>query len=169
MAQLDYILQNFVVSIDGYGKAGTGETCKLPAIEKNVEAYRGGGMVAPRKHALGYKELTFSCDLTSVDPQVIGQSALLTRKGVGFSVMGYLDGDDNASHTVYVAMRGEAVKNDFGSWEAGKKSKMSVEFALDAVAMTIDGTTIFDIDIQNGVNAFSGTDVGAIVRAAIGG
>ncbi len=166
--QLDYILQNFVLSIDGYGKAGTGETCKPPKITKNVETYRGGGMVAPRQHALGYKEFEFSAELTSIDPQVIGQSGLLVSKGVSFSVMAYLDGDNNASHTAYVYMRGEVVENDFGSWEAGKKSKMSIKVALAACSMTIDGTQIFDVDVENGVNVFQGQDVAAIIRTAIG-
>lgn len=168
MAQLDYILQQFIFSIDGFGKAGTGETCKLPKITKAVETYRGGGMVAPRQHALGYKELEFECELTSVDPQVIGQSGLLVSKGLPFSVMGYLDGDNNASHTVYAYMRGEVIENDFGTWEAGKKSKMTIKCALAAASLTIDGTTIFDIDIENGVNTFNGTDVAAMVSAAIG-
>ena len=135
--QLDYILQQFVLSIDGYGKAGTGESCQLPKIRKHLEKYRGGGMVAPRQHALGYEELEFSAKLSAVDPQVIGQSGLLIAKGLGVSVMGYLDGDANASHTVYVYMRGEVVENDFGDWEAGKKSMLSIKMALDAVSMKL--------------------------------
>ncbi len=166
--QLDYILQQFVLNIDGVGKAGTGETCKPPKITKAVETYRGGGMIAPRQHALGYKEFEFDCELTSIDPQVIGQSGMLVSKDLSFSVMAYLDGDNNASHTCYVYMRGEVIENDFGSWEAGKKTKMSLKIALAACSMTIDGTEVFSIDIQNGVNRFNGRDVAAIISAAIG-
>jgi P2 family phage contractile tail tube protein len=166
--QLDYILQQFIVSIDGYGKAGTGEQCTLPKIRKQVEKYRGGGMIAPRQHALGYQEFEFEVTLSSVDPQVIGQSGLLISKAISFSVMGYLDGDNNASHTVYIYMRGEVIENDFGQWEAGKKATLKIKVALDACSMTIDGDEIFSIDIMNGVNQFNGTDVGALVAAAIG-
>ena len=52
-AQLDYILQSFSLNIDGYGMAGSGEKCTLPKIKKHMEKFRGGGMVAPRQHALG--------------------------------------------------------------------------------------------------------------------
>ncbi len=166
--QLDFILQQAIVSIDGFGKAGTAETCTLPKIKKHLEKYRGGGMVAPRQHALGYEELEFGCELSAVDPQVIGQSGLLVSKGVPFSVMAYLDGDNGAAHTAYVYMRGEVVENDFGKWEAGKKATMSIKVALLACSMTIDGAVIFDIDIENGVNVFNGTDVAALVSAAIG-
>lgn len=166
--QLDYILQQFIVSIDGYGKAGTGEQCTLPKISKKTEEYRGGGMIAPRQHTLGYQKFEFECSLTSVDPQVIGQSGLFVSKAVSFSVMGYLDGDNNASHTAYVYMRGEVIENDFGQWEAGKKTTLKIKVALDACSMTIDGTEIFDIDIMNGVNDFGGTDVASLVSAAIG-
>lgn len=167
--QLDYILQQFVVSIDGFGKAGTGESCTLPKIRKKTESYRGGGMVAPRQHALGYEAFEFDVELSAVDPQVIGQSGLLVSKDVSFSVMGYLDGDNNASHTAYVYMRGEVVEHDFGKWQAGSKATMSLKVALAACSMTIDGTQIFDIDVTNGVNTFAGRDVAAIVRTAIGG
>jgi len=166
--QLDYILQNFSISIDGVGKAGSGEKCKLPKIKKHIEKYRGGGMVAPRQYALGYDEFEFECTLTAIDPQVIAQSGLLVSKGVSFSVRAYLDGDNNTTHSFYLYMRGEAIENDFGEWEAGKKATMTVKIALDACNLTVDGAPIFDIDIENGVNTFNGTDVAAMINAAIG-
>lgn len=165
--QLDYILQQFVVSIDGFGKAGSGEKCMLPKIKKKMESYRGGGMIAPRRHALGYDEFTFECDLTAVDPQVIKQSGMLTAKSVTFSVKAFLDGDQNATHSLYMYMRGEVEENDFGSWEAGKKTTMKVKVALTALNLTIDGASIFDLDIEAGTNSFGGTDIAALIAAAI--
>jgi P2 family phage contractile tail tube protein len=167
-AQLDYILQSFSLNIDGYGQAGSGEKCTLPKIKKHIEKYRGGGMIAPRHHALGYDEFEFECDLTSVNPQVIGQSGLLVSKGVAFSVRAFLDGDQNATHSLYMYMRGEVIENDFGAWEAGKKTTMKVKFGLDALNLTVDGAPIFDIDIENGVNTWNGKDVAALISAAIG-
>ncbi|MGD0642501.1 MAG: phage major tail tube protein [Roseiarcus sp.] len=167
-AQLDYILQSFTLAIAGYGMAGSGEKFKAPKIKKHMEKYRGGGMVAPRQHALGYDEFEAECELSAINPQVISQSGFLVSKGVSFSVRGFLDGDQNATHSLYLYMRGEVIENDFGEWEAGKKATMKLKFALDALNLTIDGASIFDIDIENGVNTWNGTDVAALITAAIG-
>jgi P2 family phage contractile tail tube protein len=167
-AQLDYILQAFSLNIDGFGMAGAGEKCTLPKIKKHMEKYRGGGMVAPRQHALGYDEFEFECELSAVNPQVIGQSAFLVAKGVSFSVRAFLDGDQNSTHSLYLYMRGEVMENDFGAWEAGKKATMKIKVALDALNLTIDGASIFDIDIENGVDTWNGTSVAALISAAIG-
>ena len=168
MSQLDHILQRFVVSVDGFGKAGSGEKCSLPKIKKKMESYRGGGMIASRKYALGYEEFSFELELSAVDPQVIKQSAFLIKKDVGFSVRGFLDGDGNAKHTVYLAMRGEVEENDFGSWEAGKKTVMKVKVALQSCKMVMDGETLFDIDVANDALNFAETDIGAVITAALG-
>ena len=167
-AQLDFILQSFSLNIDGYGQGGSGEKFSAPKIKKHMEKYRGGGMIAPRAHALGYEEFECEFDLTSINPQVIKQSAFLTRKGVPFSVRGFLDGDQNATHSLYLYMRGEVSENDFGAWEAGKKTTMKVKVALDALNLTIDGEKIFDIDIEAGVDTWDGADVAEIVASAIG-
>jgi len=166
--QLDFILQNFTISINGFGQGGAGEKCSLPKIKKHLEKYRGGGMIAPRQHALGYDEFEFSCSLSSINPQVIAQSGLLVVKGVPFSVRSFLDGDNGTTHSLYLYMRGECVEQDFGEWEAGKKAMMKLKFALDALTLTIDSATVFEIDIEAGVNTFNGTDIAALVAAAIG-
>ncbi|MGD0564557.1 MAG: phage major tail tube protein [Roseiarcus sp.] len=166
--QLDFILQSFSINIDGFGMAGSGEKCTLPKIKKHMEKYRGGGMVAPRQHALGYDEFEFECSLSAVNPQVIAQSAFLVSTGVAFSVRAFLDGDNNTTHSLYMYMRGEVIENDFGEWEAGKKAMMKIKIALDALNLTIDGASIFDIDIENGVDTWNGTDVAAMISGAIG-
>jgi uncharacterized protein len=166
--QLDYILQNFSLSINGYGQAGAGEKVRLPKIKKHLEKYRGGGMIAPRQHALGYEEFEFEADLSSVNPQVISQSGLLVSTDIPFSVRALLDGDGGASHTLYLNMSGECVEQDFGEWEAGKKAMLKVKFALNSLKLIIDGATIFDIDIQNQVDTFGSSDIGSIISAAIG-
>jgi hypothetical protein len=167
-AQLDYILQSFSLNIDGFGMAGSGEKLTLPKIKKHMEKYRGGGMVAPRQHALGYDEFEFEFELSAINPQVISQSGFLIKKGVAFSVRAFLDGDQNSTHSLYMYMRGEVMENDFGAWEAGKKATMKGKAALDALNLTVDGASIFDIDIENGVNTWNGTDVAAMIIDAIG-
>ncbi|MBU3890099.1 phage major tail tube protein [Methylosinus sp. KRF6] len=167
--QLDYILQAFTVFADGYGKAGSGEKCNLPKIKKKTEEHRGGGMLAPRRIALGFEAFDFEADLASFDPQVLALVGLYTgAKGVAFGVRGYLDGDQNSEHTAILQMRGEVIECDPGAWEAGKKAMLKFKTALDALKLTIDGSVIWDIDIENGVYSVGGNDPYARVRAALG-
>lgn len=167
--QLDYILQAFTVFADGYGKAGSGEKCNLPKVKKKTEEFRGGGMLAPRRVSLGYEAFEFEADLSAFDPQVLALAGLYTgAKGVGFSVRGYLDGDQNSEHTAICQMRGEVIECDAGSWEAGKKAMLKFRTALDMVKLTMDGVVIWEIDIESGVYSVGGSDPYARVRAALG-
>jgi uncharacterized protein len=169
MAQLDFILQSFSVYVDGFGHAGDGEECKPPVLKKKLESFRGGGMLADRKVALGFEAFTFSAKFSSSDPQLLSKGGLYVgNKSFGFSIRGYMDGDQNASHTSLIQMRGEVTKLDPGGWQAGKKAMLDFEAELLAVRWTIDAATVWDIDIENGLYAVGGTDPYAAVRAALG-
>lgn len=169
MAQLDLILQAFTVYVDGFGKAGSGEKCQLPKWKKKTEDFRGGGMLAARKVALGYEAFEFEFELSAFDPQVLEQSQLFLKKGVPFSVRAYLDGDQDKQHTAIVQMRGECTENDPGTWEPGKKAMLKAKAALDAVKLTIDDKVIYDIDIQADKYNGAGGDLTARIRSALGG
>ena len=98
--QLDYIVQQFSININGYGHAGDGEMCSLPKIKKKMEEFQGGGMLFPRKRAVGYQALDFSCDLSSFDPTVLGTCGLYgANQNLVFSVAGFI------SRSVRIASR----------------------------------------------------------------
>lgn len=169
MAQLDYILQAFSIYIEGFGHAGDGEECKPPVLKKKTEKFRGGGMLAEREIALGYEAFMFSAKFCSSDPQLLTKGGLFVgNKNFAFSVRAYMDGDNNAQHTSIIQMRGEVTKLDPGTWQAGKKAMLDFETYLNAVKWTIDGTVVWDIDIENYIFAVGGTDPNLAVRAALG-
>lgn len=168
MAQLDYILQAFTLFVDGFGKAGSGEECTLPKLKKKREEFRGGGMLAARKVALGYEAFEFDFNLNAFDPQVLTKGGLFTSKDLAFSVRGYMDGDGNAEHTVICQMRGEVNETDAGKWQAGKKAMLAGKADLVAVKLTIDGAVIWDIDVSTGVYNVGGSDPYSRVRQALG-
>ncbi len=169
MAQLDYVLQAFTSYVDGFGKAGSGEECSIPKLKKKVEDFRGGGMLAARKVALGYEAMEHDVSLSAFDPQVLSKGGLyLGNKSFSYSVRGYLDGDGNAEHTAICQMRGEVIELDPGAWQPGKKAVLKYKCALAAVKLTIDSAVVWDIDIENGVYAVGGSDPYARVRAALG-
>ena len=167
-AQLDYVLQAFTIYIDGYGKAGSGEKCKLPPLKKKTEDFRGGGMLAARKVALGYEAPELELEFSSFDPQILAQSQLFTRMGVPLSIRSYLNGDQDREYTVIIQARGECMEIDAGTWEPGKKALLKAKFALDAYKLVIADKIIFDMDIQAGKYDGVNGDVGAKIRGALG-
>lgn len=168
-AQLDYVLQQFTFFVDGFGKAGTGETCELPKLKKLVEKFRGGGMRGTREVALGYDVMDFKGGLSAFDPQVLGKGGLDIDRSLAFSVRGYLTGDRGSTHTAVAQLRGEVKELDPGKWEPGKKAMLGFTTTVDAYRLVIDGTEVWDIDIENDVyTARGGVDFEAAVRNALG-
>ena len=169
MAQIDYVMQAFTVYVDGFGKAGSGEKAALPKLKKKMEKFRGGGMLAEREVAMGYEMFEHSCSLSAFDPQVLKKGGHFSgNKDFAYSLRGYLDGDQNAQHTLICQMRGEIKELDMGEWEGGKKAMLKYTCALVAVKLQIDSVTLWDIDIENGVYAVNGTDPYRAIGAALG-
>jgi len=154
MATLAYIMQAFILTTNGYGQAGAGEKCKTPKIEKVTQEYRGGGMLAGRKVALGYKPFEFDCDLTSYDPQVLGLCGY-SQRGVSYAVNAYFDGDANQKVSSSLQMIGEMTTTDAGEWEAGKKSVVKCHIDLTALRLMIGSIVVYDIDLLAGKLIFA--------------
>ncbi len=166
--QLDYIIQQFSITLQGGVHAGDGESCSLPKIEKMMEKFQGGGMLFPRQRGLGYKEMIFESEFSSFDPKILALGGLYVgNQDLTFSVAGFMDGDANAQHTVNCQMTGEVMSLDPGKWESGKKAKLSFKAALSAVTLNIDNALAFQLDAQNAVYNFGGTDIYAAVKAAL--
>lgn len=169
MAQIDFVLQAFTVFVDGFGKAGSGEECTIPKLAKKTEEFRGGGMLGSRKVGMGYEAMELGYSLSAFDPQVLSKGGLYVgNRAFAHSVRGYLDGDGNASHTAILQTRGEVIELDPGTWQAGKKAMLKTKVALAAMKLTIDGSVVWDIDVENGSYAVGGSDPYAAVRAALG-
>jgi P2 family phage contractile tail tube protein len=167
MASFDYVLQAMNSYVDGVGKLGSTEKCSTPKIEKVLEKFRGGGMLGTRQIALGYKEFEWEVDFNSYDPQIIRQCGLFSKKSITLSNTAALDGDGGAEHAANLICRGQFMSVDPGSWEGGKKATLKVKAALDALKLTIDNVTIYDIDVQADKYIIGGVDEYAWIRNAL--
>jgi len=158
MANFDYILQAMNSYVDGVGKLGATEKCATPKIEKVMEKFRGGGMLGTRQIAMGYKEFEWEVTFNAYDPQVIRQCGLFSKKAITLSNTAALDGDAGAKHAASLTCRGQFFQVDPGDWESGKKAMLKVRAALDALKLVVDGTTIYDIDLQADKYIIDGVD-----------
>ncbi len=167
--QLDYTLQAYSVAVAGTVFAGASKKTTLPKLKKKTEEHRGGGMLMPRKIALGYESMDWDGDFVATDPNLLNQCGLyLGNRNLTFSVRGYMDGDNNAQHTAIIQMTGEVTELDQGDWEPGKMATVKMKVALSALTYTIDGNLVWQLDAQNGVYNVGGTDMYAAVAAALG-
>jgi hypothetical protein len=134
-----------------------------------MEKFRGGGMRGTREVAMGYDLMNFKGTLSAFDPQVMGKGGLDIDKGLGFSVRGYLTGDQGSQHTAVAQIRGEVSELDAGTWEAGKKAMLAFTTSVDFYRLQIDGTEVWNIDIENGVyTARGGVDFQTALNTALG-
>jgi uncharacterized protein len=167
--QLDYTVQAFSVTLSGVMCAGAADKCTLPKVKKKMEGHRGGGMLMERKISVGYEAMEFGTSLIAADPKLLSQGGLyLGNRDLVFSVRGYMDGDGNAQHTAICQMAGEVTDLDMGDWTPGKLAKVEFKTSLYAVALQIDGNTIWQLDAKNGIYNVGGTDFYAAVKTALG-
>ncbi|MGO8738640.1 phage major tail tube protein [Rhodoblastus sp.] len=167
MSSLDYILVAMNSYVDGVGKLGSTERASTPKIKKVMEKFRGGGMLGTRMIPMGYESFEWEVDYSSYDPQVIQQVGLFSGMAIRLSNTASMIGDNGAKHSANLICRGQFTDLDPGSWEGGKKAMIKVRAALDALKLTIDNVTIYDIDVAAEKYIVNGVDEYAAIRAAL--
>ena len=167
-ATFDYVLRQCSVFCNGVGKAGTSEEFTLPKIEKKKDTKQSGGLIGERNVFFGYKPFVLKVKLNSFDPDVTRLAGVQTGAEVPFSARGYLVGDLGKKHTAVWTGSGEVGDVSYDAWVAGKWVFMTFEVSLSAMALSMDGKEVYNIDIPNMIDSWGGTDQAAAARTAIG-
>ncbi len=166
MSQLDYIVQQINVVVDGFGKIGSVEKMQMPKPKKLHEDFRNGGMLAKQRHAMGYDVIEFEFELTAFDPQVLTKIGFFSKQ-VPTAFLGALDGSRNQQHASRLVTTAEYFEIDPGTWEPGKKAMLKCKGATKKAKLIIDGAELYDIDIENDVYVVGGVDEYAWIRQAL--
>ncbi len=155
---LSNIMRNFVVWLDGEGKLGSGDTCKIPELRLRLEEYRGGGMDIPLEVELGMEKLESEFTLNGVDPQIFKLFGLAPGVNKAYTIRGHLAGEDGATRAVVVNMRARIKSIVADTWEAGAKTRMTVGLAVDYMKMKHAADVLLEVDPTNGVRVINGVD-----------
>lgn len=165
---LTNIMRNFVIWLDGEGKLGSGDTCKLPDITLKMEEFRGGGMDMPVEVDLGMEKLESEFTLNGFDPQVFKLFGLAPGVNKAYTIRGHLASEDGNSRAMVANMRARIKKITSDNFEAGNKVRTTVSLAVDYYKLKHGGDTLLELDPMNGVRIINGVDQLLIQRNNLG-
>ncbi len=163
-------LSNFNVFIEGYSMAGIAEEITLPALDRTMEEYRGGGMLGPVSLDMGLEALSLTFTLAEFNEVVLASWGVTNASGVGVRFLGAAQADngDSVVDAIEISARGRWQKVDGGTVKTGEAAKMEVQMALTYFKYTLNGIDLIEIDLMNAREIVNGEDRTAAVRAAIG-
>lgn len=155
------IFRDFNILIDGIGNVGVSKSVELPKIEY-LTVERDGAMameeVVPLIKALSAKIVLneFNSEAFSAANKVFGTGTTIFCKG------STVQGDTKAA--VLATLKGKVKMVETPFPDRGKEVEMTLEIAVSAYSLEIDGVKKIDIDLENMICAIDGVDIYAELR-----
>lgn len=168
MAQLQNIMRDFTLFIDGVLYSGDVETVTTPKLTYKTEEYRGGGMDVTVDIPLGMEKIELEFDLTSHDPGAYGVFGLVQGSTAIFKVMGHLISHGGGETGAEIDCTGFIREIAPGEWRPGGKTATKFMVNCDYYKHTIGGVPILEIDALNKVFMVNGVDRNANARQYLG-
>ena len=160
-------LKNYVAFVDGHGYAGLVKELTLPKLTLKTEEYRAGGMDIPVEIEMGMEKLEADMTLAQYDKNIIGLWGKTSREPVSMTVRG-AQSDGNSTEAVVINLRGIFRELDQGAWKVGEESTMKVSVAVSYYKLSLDGSTLVEIDAENMRRIINGVDQLEGQRRALG-
>lgn len=165
---LPRILRNFSLYVDGIGYAGRVTEATPPSLAIQTEDFRGGGMDAPAQIDMGMDPLELSFTLAEYHPRILRQFGLLNQNAVQVALRGAMMANGEAARPIVINGTGHFREFDPGSFAAGEVTEAEFTMGLRYYKLTIDGSVIHEIDVENMTRIINGVDQLASIRTAIG-
>lgn len=162
-------LKNFNVYADGNSLMGVVEEVTLVKLSRKMEAFQGGGMVAPVDMDLGNEKLEHDITCGGFVAELVKQYGTAKASGVLLRFAGAYQRDDTeAVQAVEIVTRGRYAEIDFGNAKVGDKSQTKLKASLSYYKLTVDGVVLIEIDALAFIFIVGGIDMLAKQRKAIG-
>ncbi len=162
-------LKNFNLFNDGNSYMGQVEEVTLPKLTRKMEEYRGGGMIGAVQLDMGQEKVELEWKCAGFMRGVLEQYGAIKIDGVPLRFAGAYQRDDTAAvDAVEIVVRGRHVEIDPGSAKVGEKTEFAVKTAAAYYKLSVNGSTVIELDFVNGIEVVNGTDLYADIRAAIG-
>lgn len=161
-------LRNFSLYVDGIGYAGRVTEANLPSLSIQTEDFRGGGMDAPAQIDMGMEPLELSFTLAEYDEAVLRQFGLMDQNAVQVAIRGALVDNGTDATSIVCNATGHIKEHDPGSMVAGEMTESSFTMGLRYYRLTVAGTVVHEVDVENMVRVINGVDQLASIRTAIG-
>ena len=154
--------------VDGRGQAGKVTEVTLPKIAQKLEEHRAGGMDAPVEFDMGLEKLEASFTLAEYNAKVLKLFGLTLGNNTPITIRGYSEDELGFSQTIVAKMRGRLKDQDPGSWKPGDNAELKGAISCTYYELTINGKTIYEIDVPNMVRKIGGVDQLLRQRLALG-
>lgn len=163
-------LKNYRLYNDGNNYQGVIAEFTQPKITRQMEEWRGGGMLGPVKVDMGLQLMEAEFTNGGLVKQCFRQFAADTVDGCMLRLVGAYEDDSTGNvEAVEIVMRGRPEELDMGNAKAGEDTEHKVKWPLAYYKVAIGGRTEIEIDMLNSVFVVDGTDVYAKIRNALGG
>lgn len=163
-------LKNFNLFNDGVSYIGQVSEVKLPVLTRKLEEYRGGGMNGPVSIDLGQEGIEMEWKCGGLMRDALNQYGVTTHNGVQLRWAGAYQRDDTGlTDAVEIVVKGRHREIDLGNAKAGDLTEFAVKTVASYYKLTINGSTVIEIDLANMIEMVNGVDRIAEQRTAIGG
>ena len=166
-ATLPKVLHNFNLYVDSTSYAGRITELTLPTLSVQTEEFRAGGMDAPIMIDMGMEAMEAEFTLAEYDPELIKLFGLGAQGAQILKAKGALMANGGGVTTIETVMDGSITSFDPGSYEVGSMTEAAFTFACRTYKLTLGGTVIIDIDIENQHRKIGGVDQLVDVAAAL--
>ncbi|CAN7192004.1 phage major tail tube protein [Trinickia sp. LjRoot230] len=154
---------------DGESYIGQVTEVTLPKLTRKTESYRGAGMNGPIEIDHGQEGMKLEWTCGGLMKSVLTQYGITKHDGVQVRFTGaYQAEDGERPDFVEVVIRGRHTEIDFGNQKPGEDTSFKVTSAVSYYKLSINGTTLIEIDLLNMIENINGTDLLADLRSAIG-
>lgn len=163
------VLHNFTCFIDGQGKLGTGDTCKMPKLETIKEDHIGGGMTGKVEipflaHDILKAEAHF-IDVSKDHYETFGFGPL---KPVTFQFRGRITNQDASGFTSQVWFMRGYCDVEPEEWKVAAKTGLTLPITAHYLHITDGDKSILRLDPRKGIWEVNGKPVdgsyGGILR-----
>jgi P2 family phage contractile tail tube protein len=162
-------LKNFNLFNDGNSLLGIVDEVTLPKLSRKMEAFQGGGMVAPVDIDLGNEKIELDWTCGGFYSEAIKQYGSPKAGGVLLRFSGAYQRDDTGDvQAVEIVVRGRHAEIDADKAKVGDKSTTKIKTSCTYYKLTVDGAVLFEIDALGFIFIVNGVDMLAAQRKAIG-
>jgi len=162
--QIQQIIKNYTLFVDGNLFSGDVEEVKLPDLKKKMDEYRGGGMDIPIDIQLGMEKITFEFDVTCHSDILYKTFAKGQGNHALYKFYGSLMDVKGAETGVTIEVQGPIIDLNAGSAKPGAKTTAKIQVNAYYLKHVIDGVVVVEIDALNLKFVSDGVDMLATTR-----
>ena len=162
-------LKNFNVFNDGNNYLGLVAEITPPKLARKMEEWRGGGMDGPVEYDHGSEQIMLEWTAGGLLKNALAQYGATSATAFGLRFAGAYQSDATGNvDAVEIVVRGRHKEIDFGSAKPGDDTQHKYTTTCAYYRLSINGSTVIEIDQINQVFNVDGKDILAEQRRALG-